>query len=120
MGRHGSRWPLQSELVYITNLTQKLAASTEYIQNADLPENLQFLKSGYVTTLGHDNLTAPGRKEMFDHGVKYVRLVPFDHVLASSYVPLPRCSSFSGFILVFGSSTSIWRLPAYLLEIKTG
>ncbi|KAK0446262.1 histidine phosphatase superfamily [Armillaria borealis] len=82
MGRHGSRWPLQSELVYITNLTEKLAASTEYIQNADLPENLQFLKSGYVTTLGHDNLTAPGRKEMFDHGVNF--RLKYQHLEATS------------------------------------
>ena len=31
MGRHGSRWPLSSELGYIVNLTEKLAASYDYV-----------------------------------------------------------------------------------------
>ncbi|KAF9041054.1 phosphoglycerate mutase-like protein [Hymenopellis radicata] len=71
MGRHGSRWPLTSELVYITNLTEKLSASSDYIASADLPESMSFLKHGYETTLGHDNLTAPGRNQLFNHGVSF-------------------------------------------------
>ncbi|KAL1739919.1 histidine phosphatase superfamily, partial [Schizophyllum fasciatum] len=71
MGRHGSRWPLSSELEYIVNLTEKLSASWDYVQNADLPESMLFLKEGYTTCLGHDNLTATGRKQLFDHGVAF-------------------------------------------------
>lgn len=71
MGRHGSRWPLASELIYITNLTAKLSASSKYIANIDLPENLKFITS-YQSTLGHDNLTAPGRQQLFNHGIEYV------------------------------------------------
>lgn len=71
MGRHGSRWPLASELEYIVNLTTKVSGSWDYIQNADLPESMSFLKNGYTTSLGHDNLTATGRKQLFDHGVAF-------------------------------------------------
>lgn len=70
MGRHGSRYPLASELVYITNLTTKLGGAADALQNADLPEELAFLKDGYTSSLGHDDLTAPGRKQLFDHGVE--------------------------------------------------
>ncbi|KAJ7592968.1 phosphoglycerate mutase-like protein [Mycena floridula] len=66
MGRHGSRWPLASKLVFITNLTQKL--STANFSQAHLPKNLQFIKS-YTSTLGHDNLTIIGRQQLFNHGV---------------------------------------------------
>ena len=69
MGRHGSRWPLASELVFIQNLASKLANNSEAIQKAKLPQSLEFLKAGYVSTLGHDNLTAIGRSQLFDHGV---------------------------------------------------
>ncbi|KAG7451310.1 phosphoglycerate mutase-like protein [Guyanagaster necrorhizus] len=100
MGWHGSRWPLQSELVYITNLTDKLTATMEYILNNELPENLQFLKDGHVTTLGHDNLTA---SRVVRSWCQVRTLVPFDHVRH----PTICCSG-------------IWRLPAYLLVIKTG
>ncbi|KAI0073451.1 phosphoglycerate mutase-like protein [Panus rudis PR-1116 ss-1] len=71
MHRHGSRYPLSSELVFITNLTSKLANHSAEIQKAKLPEGLAFLKEGYTSTLGHDDLTAPGRKELFDHGVAF-------------------------------------------------
>ncbi|KAK7463400.1 hypothetical protein VKT23_006755 [Stygiomarasmius scandens] len=71
MGRHGSRFPIPQEIGYITNLTSKLADAQEYIQNADLPESLAFLKDGYSSNLGTDNLTAPGRRQLFDHGVRF-------------------------------------------------
>ncbi|KAI0084033.1 phosphoglycerate mutase-like protein [Irpex rosettiformis] len=80
MHRHGARFPLSSELVFIQNLAAKLVNSTDAIQKAKLPGNLQFLKEGYKSTLGHDNLTAIGRAELFDHGaqfkLKYPDLVP--------------------------------------------
>ncbi|KAJ7067101.1 histidine phosphatase superfamily [Mycena amicta] len=71
MGRHGSRWPLSSELPYIQNLTLKLAGAAEYIAKARLPESMEFLKDGYTTSLGINNLTAPGRKQLFEHGVDF-------------------------------------------------
>ncbi|KAI0661591.1 phosphoglycerate mutase-like protein [Cubamyces menziesii] len=71
MHRHGSRYPLASELVFITDLVSKLANSSAAIKKARLPDSLAFLKDGYVSTLGHDDLTAPGRKELFDHGVNF-------------------------------------------------
>ncbi|KAI0346521.1 phosphoglycerate mutase-like protein [Trametopsis cervina] len=80
MHRHGSRFPLASELPFIQNLAAKLANHTAAVQKAKLPANLAFLKQGYASTLGHDNLTAVGRKELFDHGVefklKYPQLTP--------------------------------------------
>lgn len=70
MGRHGSRYPLAGELVFIQGLSAKLAAASASIQKAKLPSELAFLKSGYNTTLGHDDLTAPGRRQLFDHGTE--------------------------------------------------
>lgn len=72
MGRHGSRFPLSSELPYITNLTLKLAGASIAIQKARLPDSLAFLKDGYTTSLGINNLTSPGRRQLFDHGVECV------------------------------------------------
>ncbi|KAF8757747.1 Phosphoglycerate mutase-like protein [Rhizoctonia solani] len=72
IGRHGSRYPLASELVFIQGLSSKLAKASASIHSAHLPSELEFLKSGYNTTLGHDDLTPPGRLQLFEHGVKYV------------------------------------------------
>ncbi|KAF7327933.1 Phosphoglycerate mutase-like protein [Mycena kentingensis (nom. inval.)] len=71
MGRHGSRFPLSNELPYIQNLTTKLAAKAEFVRKAKLPESMEFLKDGYTTALGTNNLTAPGRRQLFDHGVDF-------------------------------------------------
>ncbi|CAE7099167.1 unnamed protein product [Rhizoctonia solani] len=71
IGRHGSRYPLASELVFIQGLSSKLAIASTAIRSARLPSELQFLKSGYNTTLGHDDLTAPGRLQLFSHGVNF-------------------------------------------------
>lgn len=71
MQRHGSRLPLTSELPFIQGLAAKLANHTASIEKAKLPSELEFLKSGYNTTLSHDNLTIVGRRELFDHGVQY-------------------------------------------------
>lgn len=69
MQRHGSRYPLASELVYITGLVNKLANASAAIKKAKLPSGLAFLKEGYNSTLGHDDLTAPGRQQLFNHGI---------------------------------------------------
>ncbi|KAI0749453.1 phosphoglycerate mutase-like protein [Daedaleopsis nitida] len=71
MHRHGSRYPLTSELVFITELVAKLGKSSVSIQKARLPSSMDFLKHGYVSTLGHDDLTAPGRLQLFQHGVDF-------------------------------------------------
>ncbi|KAF7312478.1 Phosphoglycerate mutase-like protein [Mycena indigotica] len=76
MARHGSRWPLTGELAYIQNLTTKLAGATEYIAKARLPSSMEFLKDGYKTTLGANNLTAIGRRQIFDHGVDFKMKYP--------------------------------------------
>ncbi|QRW17095.1 histidine phosphatase family containing protein [Rhizoctonia solani] len=71
IGRHGSRYPLASELVFIQGLSSKLAKASASIHSAHLPSELEFLKSGYNTTLGHDDLTPPGRLQLFEHGVNF-------------------------------------------------
>ncbi|KZP28916.1 phosphoglycerate mutase-like protein [Athelia psychrophila] len=71
MGRHGNRFPLSSELPYIQGLVAQLANASAAIQKARLPSNLAFLKSGYTTSLGTNDLTAPGRQTLFDHGVAF-------------------------------------------------
>ncbi|KAJ7170878.1 phosphoglycerate mutase-like protein [Mycena crocata] len=71
MGRHGSRFPLSSELPYITNLTSKLSGAAAAIKKARLPDSMAFLKEGYTSTLGTNNLTAPGRRQLFEHGVEF-------------------------------------------------
>lgn len=75
MHRHGSRFPLATELPFITNLVDKLSNHSAVIQKLKLPSDLAFLKKGYTSTLGHDDLTAPGRMQLFDHGVQLVLFV---------------------------------------------
>ncbi len=60
-------------------MTAKLSSNAQAISRSRLPKELRFLKNGYTSTLGHDDLTAIGRQELFDHGVKYVssQLSPF-------------------------------------------
>ncbi|PSR78997.1 hypothetical protein PHLCEN_2v7184 [Hermanssonia centrifuga] len=82
MQRHGSRYPLVSELVFITNLVSNLAGSSAAIKKAELPSSMEFLKTGYTSTLGHDDLTAPGRLQLFDHGVSFALKYP--HLKAST------------------------------------
>ncbi|EIN04060.1 phosphoglycerate mutase-like protein [Punctularia strigosozonata HHB-11173 SS5] len=71
MGRHGDRYPLGSELVYIQGLAYKIGNATAAIKKAKLPSDLAFLKDGYTTKLGTNDLTAPGRQTLFDHGVAF-------------------------------------------------
>ncbi|KAI0833306.1 phosphoglycerate mutase-like protein [Trametes gibbosa] len=85
MHRHGARFPLPSELAFITDLVDRLANASAAIKKARLPDCLAFLKDGYNSTLGHDDLTPPGRLQLFQHGVefrlKYPKLVA-DGILA--------------------------------------
>ena len=63
-------------MLFRSDLVAKLANASGAIQKARLPANLEFLKDGYTSTLGHDDLTAPGRLQLFEHGVKCVRRLP--------------------------------------------
>ncbi len=45
-----------------------VAKAKEYIASADLPEELQFLKNGYVSDLGEGDLVESGRQQLFEHG----------------------------------------------------
>ncbi|KAH9945329.1 phosphoglycerate mutase-like protein [Epithele typhae] len=74
--RHGSRYPLSSELTSITGLVQALGNATGAVAKARLPADLAFLKAGYTSTLGHDDLTAPGRLQLFQHGVEFALAYP--------------------------------------------
>ena len=91
----------------MTDLVTRLGHSSAAIQKAHLPENLQFLKDGYTSTLGHDDLTAPGRLQLFEHGVECVfscRGKYIDGSMLMSYVPSlankrqlsPEVPSFAG------------------------
>ncbi|KIJ69293.1 hypothetical protein HYDPIDRAFT_80969 [Hydnomerulius pinastri MD-312] len=85
MHRHGSRGPI-GEQRYIDHLVQTLDHSFDVIKEADLPPNLAFLKSGYKSNLDPQQLTAIGRKELFDHGVQFSLKYPHltaDTVLTS-------------------------------------
>ncbi|KAH7913208.1 phosphoglycerate mutase-like protein [Hygrophoropsis aurantiaca] len=77
--RHGSREPVEEELPLIQGLTYKLGNASDAIANAKLPDNLQFLKQGYVTNLQIGRLTAVGRKQLFDHGVDFIFRYPQLH-----------------------------------------
>ena len=70
MHRHGSRYPLASELTSVTGLVAKLSNASVALSKARLPSNLAFITS-YKSTLGHDDLSAVGRAELFDSGVAF-------------------------------------------------
>ncbi|KAL0955826.1 hypothetical protein HGRIS_002029 [Hohenbuehelia grisea] len=81
MNRHGSRYP-QHELELIHGMQAKVAQAAEYIAKAKLPKEFQFLKKGYVSTLGTASITANGRKELFSHGVNF--LLRYPHLKAQT------------------------------------
>ncbi|KAH7906749.1 phosphoglycerate mutase-like protein [Hygrophoropsis aurantiaca] len=81
--RHGSRGP-GHELSLIQGLAQKIGNASEVIANLTLPENLQFLKQGYVTTLQAAKLTSVGRRQLFEHGVDF--LFRYPHLHAETFV----------------------------------
>lgn len=75
MHRHGSRGPI-GEHRYIERLIQTLHNATNVIQKAELPHELEFLRTGYNSSLTPHNLTILGRKELFDHGVEFALNYP--------------------------------------------
>ncbi|CED84121.1 Multiple inositol polyphosphate phosphatase [Phaffia rhodozyma] len=68
MHRHGSRFPLPTELPYIEAVFELLHEHHDLLANVSEP--FQFLKT-WKPTLGEDNLTPMGRQELFNHGVEF-------------------------------------------------
>lgn len=69
--RHGSRQPISSELPTIQNLSYYINNNTALFNNpqGQLPSEFSFLKSGWSSSFTLNNLSAPGRQQLFDHGV---------------------------------------------------
>ncbi|KAI0886755.1 phosphoglycerate mutase-like protein [Annulohypoxylon maeteangense] len=69
--RHGSRHPHAGELTIIQNLSYYINNNSALFSDpqSQLPDVWSFLAEGWNSTLGVDDLTASGRKQLFDHGV---------------------------------------------------
>ncbi|ORY59738.1 histidine phosphatase superfamily [Pseudomassariella vexata] len=69
--RHGSRNPLSDELGVIQNLSYYMNNHTDQFSQprAKLPAAFSFFTTGWNTTLKTNDLSAPGRQQLFDHGV---------------------------------------------------
>ncbi|KAL7411861.1 histidine phosphatase superfamily [Mrakia frigida] len=68
MQRHGSRLPLASEQIYSQNVSDLFKANASLLANVS--GKYEFLKT-WTTKQGHDDLTAPGRKQLFENGVNF-------------------------------------------------
>ncbi|OTB10928.1 hypothetical protein K445DRAFT_69283 [Daldinia sp. EC12] len=81
--RHGSRHPHEDELAIIQNLSDYVNNNRDLFSNpkVQLPGTYSFLYEGWNSTFGTDSLTAPGRQQLFDHGVSLRLQYPdFDSV----------------------------------------
>ncbi|KAI1453767.1 phosphoglycerate mutase-like protein [Annulohypoxylon moriforme] len=69
--RHGSRHPHAEELTIIESLSHYINNNSAIFSDpqSQLPDAWSFLAEGWNSTLGVDDLTASGRKQLFDHGV---------------------------------------------------
>ncbi|RYP05019.1 hypothetical protein DL764_004094 [Monosporascus ibericus] len=77
--RHGSRHPHEDELAVIRNLSDYINDNRELFSNprAELPGEWSLLEQGWDSSaFGADDLTAPGRQQLFDHGVELRLLHP--------------------------------------------
>ncbi|KAL4266696.1 histidine acid phosphatase family protein [Pleurotus pulmonarius] len=70
LGRHGARYP-EHESEGIRAMAAAVARAKEYIASADLPEELRFLKNGYMSDLGEGDLVESGRQQLFEHGKSF-------------------------------------------------
>lgn len=114
--RHGSRFPTKAKLSTITNLVKKLASKVDVIKQAKLPAELAFLKDGYTSTLGTDDLTPPGRADMFEHGVSFRLKYPnlnADAILAGSEARIVESAGWFG----QGYFGPDWATKSQLLRI---
>ncbi|KAI1759212.1 phosphoglycerate mutase-like protein [Hypoxylon sp. FL1150] len=86
--RHGSRHPHANELDIIQDLSDYIKNSSALFSNphAELPDAWSFLLEGWNANFGTDDLTAPGRQQLFDHGIElrlqYPELYAETNVLA--------------------------------------
>ncbi|KAH8651089.1 histidine phosphatase superfamily [Xylariales sp. PMI_506] len=69
--RHGSRQPLSNEVVVIQDLAYYINNNTALFSQpqGQVPSAFSFLANGWNSTFGINDLTAPGRQQLFDHGV---------------------------------------------------
>jgi acid phosphatase len=69
--RHGSRQPLSDEVGAIRNLSYYINNNTDLFSNPKiaLPAEYAFLTAGWNSTFTINDLSAPGRQQLFDHGV---------------------------------------------------
>ncbi|KAI8961481.1 phosphoglycerate mutase-like protein [Daldinia sp. FL1419] len=87
--RHGSRHPHGDELDVIRKLDDYVNDNRDLFSNprVRLPNAYSFLHQGWNSSFGIDSLTAPGRQQLFDHGValrlQYPELYDEIDVLAS-------------------------------------
>ncbi|KAL7625737.1 hypothetical protein AAE478_004960 [Parahypoxylon ruwenzoriense] len=88
--RHGSRHPHPNELEVIQSLSSYLSNNSALLSNPrkDPPNAWSFLTKGWNNTFDTDDLTAPGRQQLFDHGValrlRYPDLYAETDVLAAA------------------------------------
>ncbi|KAI5859428.1 phosphoglycerate mutase-like protein [Durotheca rogersii] len=87
--RHGSRHPHPDELAVIEELERHIHKNRDLFSNprAPIPDGWSFLGEGWNNTFTSDILTAPGRQQLFDHGValrlEYPELYTETEVLAA-------------------------------------
>lgn len=69
--RHGSRQPLSDEIIAIQNLSYYINNNSDLFSapKAALPAEYAFLTDGWNSSFTTDDLSAPGRQQLFDHGV---------------------------------------------------
>ncbi|KAI2464908.1 phosphoglycerate mutase-like protein [Annulohypoxylon bovei var. microspora] len=69
--RHGSRQPHPNEHAVIQSLSYYINNNSAVLSlpQSQLPDAWSFLARGWNNTLGTEDLTASGRKQLFDHGV---------------------------------------------------
>ncbi|KAI0152988.1 histidine phosphatase superfamily [Xylariaceae sp. FL1272] len=69
--RHGSRSPLSDEVGAIQNLSYYINNNSALFSSpqTELPTEFTFLTAGWNSTFGINDLSAPGRQQLFNHGV---------------------------------------------------
>lgn len=69
--RHGSRNPLSDEIGAIQNLSYYINNNSALFSapETELPAEYDFLTAGWNSTFTINDLSAPGRQQLFDHGV---------------------------------------------------
>lgn len=69
--RHGSRQPISGEIEVIRALSYYINNNTALFSapQGSLPSEFSFLESGWKSTFTTNDLSGPGRQQLFDHGV---------------------------------------------------